>query len=84
MGGTQTPVTAFVLLLIIAAMMKLKQAAKELSISERFLRQLISENRIPFYRLSKRTLRVDLKELRDCMKLIAQGKPNGEDVDDVH
>ena len=50
-----------------------KAAAKELSVSERFLRQLIAEQRIPFYRLSKRTLRVDLDELRDYMKLIAQG-----------
>lgn len=67
----------FVLLLIIAAMMmKLKHAAKELSVSERFLRQLISENRIPFYRLSKRTLRVDLGELRDYMRLVAEGRPN--------
>lgn len=47
-------------------------AAKQLSISERFLRQLIAENRIPFYRLSKRTLRVDLNELRDYMKHIAE------------
>ena len=54
-------------------MIKLKQAAKELSVSERFLRILIAEGRIPFYRLSKRTFRVDLNELRDYMRLIAQG-----------
>jgi len=54
---------------------KLKDAAGELSISERFLRQLISKGRIPFYRLSRRTLRVDLSELRDYMKMIAEGKP---------
>lgn len=54
---------------------KLKHAAKELSVSERFLRQLIAEGRIPFYRLSKRTLRVDLDELRDYMKLIAENAP---------
>jgi excisionase family DNA binding protein len=56
-------------------MMKLKHAAKELSVSERFLRILIAEGRIPFYRLSKRTLRVDLDELRDYMRLIAEGLP---------
>jgi len=52
---------------------RLKHAAKELSLSERFLRQLIAEGRIPFYRLSPRTLRVDLDELRDYMRLIAEG-----------
>jgi excisionase family DNA binding protein len=52
------------------------KAAKALSISERFLRQLIAENRIPFYRLSARTLRVDLNELRDYMRLIAESKPS--------
>lgn len=51
-------------------------AAKALSVSERFLRQLIAENGIPFYRLSPRTLRVDLDELRDYMRLIAEGKPS--------
>lgn len=50
-------------------------AARELGVSERFLRQLIAQNRIPFYRLSPRTLRVDLNELRDNMKLIAEGRP---------
>jgi len=50
-------------------------AAIKLGVSERFLRQLIAENRIPYYRLSPRTLRVDLNELRDLMRLIAEGKP---------
>lgn len=54
---------------------RLKDAARELSVSERFLRQLIAENRIPFYRLSKRTLRVDLAELRDYMKHVAENAP---------
>lgn len=63
-------------------LVKLKHAAKELSISERFLRQLIAEQRIPFYRLSKRTLRVDLDELRDLMRLIAEGKPRAENEDE--
>ena len=47
--------------------------------SERFLRQLIAKNRIPFYRLSPRTLRVDLNELRDYMRLIAEGRPTPDD-----
>ena len=50
-------------------------AAKALNVSERFLRQLIADNQIPFYRLSPRTLRVDLNELRDFMRLIAEGRP---------
>jgi len=58
-----------------AMFVKISLAAKSLSISERFLRQLIAEHKIPFYRLSKRTLRVDLNELRDYMKMIAEGKP---------
>ena len=53
---------------------RVSDAAKALSVSERFLRQLIAEQRIPFYRLSKRTLRVDLNELREHMRLIAEGK----------
>ena len=51
---------------------RIADAAKQLSVSERFLRQLIAESRIPFYRLSERTLRVDLNELRDYMRLAAQ------------
>ena len=60
-------------------------AAKALSVSERFLRQLIAENRIPYYRLSPRTLRVDLDELRQVMRAIGKGKPialNEGGVDD--
>lgn len=55
-------------------MIPISRAAEELSVSERFLRQLIAENRIPFYRLSARTLRVDLNELRDYMKHIAENE----------
>jgi len=50
-------------------------AAIDLSVSERFLRQLIAERRIPFYRLSPRTLRVDLDELRNYMRLVAEDRP---------
>ncbi len=56
-------------------MIKLKHAAMELSVSERFLRQLIRKGQIPFYRLSKRTLRVDMNEVRDYVRMIAEGKP---------
>lgn len=60
---------------------KLKDAATQLKVSERFLRQLVGQGRIPFYRLSPRTLRVDLNELREYMRLIAEGKPTADDED---
>ena len=60
-------------------MLSIKDAARELHMSQRFLRRLIGENRIPFYRLSERTIRVDLDELRDYMRLIAEGKPVADD-----
>ena len=61
---------------------KVKEAAQELKVSERFLRQLIANQRIPFYRLSKRTLRVDLNELRGYMRMIAEGKPQAGSEDE--
>lgn len=60
-------------------LVNLKHAAKELCMSERFLRQLIAKNRIPYYRLSARTFRVDIGELRDLMRLIAEGRPTPDD-----
>jgi excisionase family DNA binding protein len=56
-------------------MITAKEAAEELQISEQFLRRLVAQGRGPFYRLSPRTLRFDLNELRDYMKLIAEGRP---------
>ena len=53
---------------------KLSDAAKALHVSEKFLRRLIREHRIPFYKLSARTTRVDLNELREYMRLIAEGE----------
>lgn len=60
---------------------RIADAAKALSISERFIRQLIAEKRIPFYRLSPRTLRVDLDEVRNYMRLIAEDWPKEEGID---
>ncbi len=51
----------------------IKEATKELRVSERFLRQIIRDGRIPSYRLSPRTLRVDLREVRNYMRLVAEG-----------
>lgn len=53
---------------------KLKEAAKELKVSERFLRQLVAQNRVTFYKLSERTTRFDLNELRDYMKHNAENE----------
>ena len=58
---------------------RIADAAKALHVSERFLRQLITQNRIPFNRVSARTLRVDLEEQRDYMRLIAEEKPTPDD-----
>jgi excisionase family DNA binding protein len=52
---------------------KITEAAEALSVSERFLRRLVAEQRIPYYRLSERTLRIDLNELREHMRSVAQG-----------
>jgi excisionase family DNA binding protein len=56
-------------------LISVKEAARVLSVGERFLRQLVKQNRVPFYKLSQRTTRFDLNELRDYMRLIAEGKP---------
>jgi excisionase family DNA binding protein len=51
------------------------QAAEALQVHPQFLRKLVKQGRVPFYRLSERTLRFDLNELRGYMRLIAEGKP---------
>lgn len=56
----------------------IKEASRELKVSERFLRQLITEKRIPYYKLSDRTMRVDLDELREYMRLLAEGKTKSQ------
>jgi excisionase family DNA binding protein len=62
-----------------AIFISVKEAAKALSVSERFLRQLVKHNRVPFYKLSERTTRFDFDELRHYMRLIAEGKPVADD-----
>ena len=56
-------------------MLTAREAAKAIKVSERFLRKLVASGRVPFYRLSERTLRFDLNELRDYMRLIAEEQP---------
>ena len=57
---------------------KIKDGAVALNVSEGFLRQLIRQGRIPFYRLSPRTTRIDLQEVKSYMRLLATGKPADE------
>ena len=52
-----------------------REAAKAVGVNPQFLRTLVKEGRVPSYRLSERTLRFDLDELRGYMRLIARGKP---------
>ena len=56
-----------------AMLISVKEAARVLSVSGRFLRQLVRQNRVAFYKLSERTTRFDLDELRRYMRLIAEG-----------
>lgn len=55
-------------------LVNVKEAARALSVSASFLRQLVRENRVTFYKLSARTTRFDLNELRDYMKHIAENE----------
>jgi excisionase family DNA binding protein len=51
-----------------------KEASRVVHVSENFLRQLAREGRIPFYKLSERTLRFDVQELRAYMRVVAEGE----------
>lgn len=56
-------------------MLTTKEVSKAIGVSEELLRKLAREKRIPFYKLSERTLRFDLAEVQQFMRLIAEGKP---------
>jgi len=51
-----------------------KEVSKALGVSQDLLRKLAREKKIPFYKLSERTLRFDLDEVRSFMKLVAGRK----------
>ena len=55
-----------------------KEAAQQLNVSQAFLRKLVRENRVTFYKLSERTTRFDLAEVREYMKLVAEGRPKAK------
>ena len=58
-----------------------KEISKVFGVSQELLRKLAREKRIPFYRLSERTLRFDLDEVRRFMRL-AYGKPEVQERKD--
>ena len=49
-----------------------REVSKAIGVSQELLRKLAREWRIPFYKLSKRTLRFDLDEIHKFMR---EGKP---------
>jgi len=51
-----------------------KTAAEEVGVNEQFLRKLAREGKIPSYKLSRRTLRFDLDELKAWMKRYAENQ----------
>jgi excisionase family DNA binding protein len=51
-----------------------REVSKVLGVSQELLRKLAREKKIPFYRLSERTLRFDLDEIRKHMRKIATQK----------
>ena len=63
----------------IMEMMTTKQVSRAIGVSEELLRKLAREKRIPFYKLSERTLRFDLDEVRKFMRSSGSGKPFPEE-----
>lgn len=55
-----------------------KDVVRDFKISERHIRKLIAEGRIPFYKLSPKVIRLDPEELKNYMRLIAEGKPKSK------
>lgn len=53
-------------------LVNVKVAAREIQVDPQFLRQLAREGKIPSYRLSRRTLRFDLDELKAWMRKNAE------------
>ncbi len=50
--------------------MRVGEAAEILDVSEGLLRKLIAQGKIPSYKLSEKTTRIDLDELRNFMRVI--------------
>lgn len=58
-----------------AFLISVPDASQSLGISKAHLYKLIRAGKLPVYKLSERTLRVDLDELRDYTKHIAENAP---------
>lgn len=56
-----------------------KTASGAIDVSPNLLRQLVREKKVPCYKLSERTLRFDLDELRAHMRLLASAQTNRDD-----
>ena len=59
-----------------AFLISVPDASQSLGISKAHLYKLIRAGKLPVYKLSERTLRVDLDELRGHMKRVAEGQPS--------
>jgi excisionase family DNA binding protein len=57
------------------SLVSVREAARALRLSERHIRRMISEARWPFYRLGQRIVRVDIEEIKNLGRLIAEAKP---------
>ncbi len=62
-----------------AVFVSIPRASQLLGCSTTHLYRLIRRRHIPFYKLSPRATRVDLGELRDFMRLNADGNPEVSD-----
>ena len=51
---------------------RIAEAAEILDVSEGLLRKLIALGKIPFYKLSEKTTRIDIDELRNCMRVLPE------------
>lgn len=58
-----------------AFLISIPEASKSLGISKAHLYRLIKAGRIPFYRLSPRTTRLDVEEIKSLGRLIGERKP---------
>jgi excisionase family DNA binding protein len=55
-----------------AFLVSIREASRKFNVTRDLLYRLINQGLIPCYRLSPRTLRVDLSELREHMRLTTQ------------
>lgn len=59
-------------------LLTVKRAARELGVSPDHVRRMIRGGRWPFYRLGLRATRIDVEEVKELGRLIAQGEKERE------